>query len=224
MQGGGRSSRFKLQFLLQNLTKEVCGQQDLIDLASKSHCLTTPSLITADDYYKANGLNNINLQLHASSEVSNPYSFNILKDYRFSAKCASKNAITVTIGEATHKDGMDDKTTYHYYGYGPEFGKCSPSTYRGIEISSIYIQATVSDTAQGPNENIIFCINFAKHVNINSINAEGVICSINKNNHVDYDFFGCMYTIRRDDNVNDFSYLLNLFTNNVDKQITIDFK
>ena len=176
--------------------------------------MATPSIITA-------GLNNINLQLHASSEVSNPYSFNITKDIGFSAKCASKNAITVTIGEATQKDGMDDKTTYYFYGYGAAIGKCSPSTYRGIKISSIYIQVTVSDTVQGLNSNSIFCISFAEHVNINSINVEGVIYSIN-NNHIDDDILGCFYTISKDD-VSDFSYLLNLFTNNVGKQITIDF-
>lgn len=124
---------------------------------------------------------------------------------------------------------MDDKTTYYFYGYnsnvnnGPVFGKCSPSTYRGIKISSIYIQVAVTDTVQGPNTTSIFCISFAEHININSINVEDVIYSIN-NNHFDDDTLGCSYIISRDDDVNDFSYLLNLFTRNVGKQITITFE
>lgn len=62
--------------------------------------MATPSLITADDYYKANGLNNINLQLHASSEVSNPYSFNITKDIGFNSKTLEPESgiYTLTVG------------------------------------------------------------------------------------------------------------------------------
>ena len=125
MQGGGEAHASNYNPRYKNLTKEDHGQQDLIDLASKSHCLVTPSLITADDYYKANDLNNINLQLHASSEVSNPYSFNIVKNIGFNSKILESESgiYTLTVGSVNIL-GM-------VYGYMNNFiGDLSPKIYK----------------------------------------------------------------------------------------------
>lgn len=95
--------------------------------------MTTPSLITADDYYKANGLN-INLQLHASSEVSNPYSFNITKNIGFNSKTLESESgiYTLTVGNIKL-----NQTAYGYIG-SLNLGDLSPKIYKqGVETFTI---------------------------------------------------------------------------------------
>lgn len=187
--------------------------------------MTTPSIITA-------GLNNINLQLHASSEVSNPYSFNITKDIGFSATCTSENTITITIGHDTRDDATSGiSTTHYFYGYNsntnnetPIFGACSPSTYHGIKISSIYTQITVTQNIQGQSTASIFYMSFAEHVDINNI----IINNITYNNiseyHGDDGLLGCVYVFEIDLNASNSNELTDYFINNVGKQITITFE
>lgn len=47
-----------------------------LSLTNLTHCISPSEYY--NDYYNNNSFNNINLQLHASSEVSNPYSFSIM--------------------------------------------------------------------------------------------------------------------------------------------------
>ena len=207
MQGGGRS-------LPQIQRKENSGQQDLINLASKSHCLLSPSLITA-------GLNDINLQLHASSEVSNPYSFNITKDIGFSAACMAENTITVTVGSYIGE-------IVEYFGYisnslsskndMPSIGKCDLPTYNGIEILAVILQVVK------PNYNDAVAaigIWFAKHVDINkNIIINDISCDINNMNHNHNVETYCIYMCSDEDDI-PFDILHDQFVDNVGKQITI---
>ena len=137
-----------------------------------AHCISPSSCDNTTS------LNDINLQLHASSTVSNPYTFNITKDIGFSATCMPENTITVTVGtsKSTSSSESENDTTSYFYGYSsnintwsPVFGECSPSTYHGIKISSIFIQQTVQYTVQGPNVINMFYMSFDKHINKNVI-------------------------------------------------------
>lgn len=160
-----------------------------------------------------------------STSVSNPYIFNVTKDIVFSATCLTENTITITVGESSQKSTNSEgtKSTSYFYGYnssiynGPVFGKCSPSTYRGIKISSIYVQTLVDETLQGPNVSAsILFIQFADHVAINKIIIDDITCDIG-DFHGD-DNFGCNYAL---DIQYDFPELQDHFTDNVGKQITI---
>lgn len=183
-----------------------------------AHCISPSSCDNTTS------LNDINLQLHASSTVSNPYTFNITKDIGFSATCMPENTITVTVGtsKSTSSSESENDTTSYLYGYSsnintgsPVFGECSPSTYHGIKISSIFIQQTVQYTVQGPNVINMFYMSFDKHININSITINNSTYSFG-DNHYDEATTGCIYIML--DGLDDIE---EYFVNNVNKQITI---
>ena len=207
---GGGASPLNQQ---QNLERRNRGLSLLNQ--TEAHCISPSSCDNTTS------LNDINLQLHASSTVSNPYSFNITKDVGFNATCMAENTVTVTVGEATK---VQAETKYYYYGYnnnvnsGPVFGQCSPSTYHGIKISNIYTQTVVNDTLQGPNVSAqILFIGFTEHVDINRIIINESTYTIGEY-HGDDDSFGCQYVLDiQDDNPEVQDY----FTDNVGKQITI---
>lgn len=183
-----------------------------------AHCISPSSCDNTTS------LNDINLQLHASSTVSNPYTFNITKDIAFNATCMPENTITVTVGtsKSTSSSEGENDTTSYFYGYlsnintgSPVFGECSPSTYHGIKIFSIFIQKTVQYTIQGPNVISMFYMSFDKHININSITINNSTYSFG-DNHYDEATTGCIYIML--DGLDDIE---EYFTNNVNKQITI---
>lgn len=181
-----------------------------------AHCISPSSCDNTTS------LNNINLQLHASSTVSNPYTFNITKDIAFNATCMPENTITVTVGEATNKVQTN---TMYYYGYnnnvniGPLFGQCSPSTYHGIKISTICTKTAVSDTVQGPNVSAqLLFIGFTEHVDINRIIINESTYSGIDEYHSDDDPLGCLYVL---DIQYDNPEVQDYFEDNVGKQITI---
>lgn len=160
-----------------------------------------------------------------STSVSNPYTFNITKDRVFSATCLSENTITIIVGESSRKSTSTEgnKSTSYFYGYnsniysGPVFGKCSPSTYRGIKISGIYVQTVVEETLQGPNVvTSVLLIQFAEHVAINRIIIGDITYGIGEY-HGD-DNFGCNYAL---DVQYDSPELQYYFIDNVGKQITM---
>lgn len=160
-----------------------------------------------------------------STSVSNPYTFNIIKDRVFSATCLAENTITITVGESSQKSTNTDgnKSTSYFYGYnsntysGPVFGKCSPSTYRGIKISGIYVQTVVDETLQGPDTSMsVLFIQFAEHVAINRIIIGDITYGIGEY-HGD-DNFGCTYVL---DVRYDSPEVQDYFTDNVGKQITM---
>lgn len=53
-----------------------------LSLTNLAYCISPPEY--CDNYYSNNSFNKINLQLHASSKVSNPYSFSIKSNTKFS--------------------------------------------------------------------------------------------------------------------------------------------
>lgn len=55
-----------------------------LSLTNLTHCISLPSDY-CNDYYSNDSFNKINLQLHASSKVSNPYTFSITRNVTFSA-------------------------------------------------------------------------------------------------------------------------------------------
>ena len=57
-----------------------------LSLTNLTHCISLPSDY-CNDYYSNDSFNKINLQLHASSKVSNPYTFSITRNVTFSAIC-----------------------------------------------------------------------------------------------------------------------------------------
>lgn len=183
-----------------------------------AHCISPSSCDNTTS------LNDINLQLHASSTVSNPYSFNITKDMVFGATCLAENTITITVGYTTKKDINNNKIADYFYGYNsininnlPIFGTCSPSTYHGVKIDGIYIQYAIEDTLQGPNTNaVILYITFSKHVDINSIIIDNRTYNITEY-PFDVGTLGCMYIL----DIQSIDDIQNYFINNVGKQITI---
>ena len=200
----------------QNLERRNRGLSLLNQTAA--HCISPSSCDNTTS------LNDINLQLHASSTVSNPCTFNITKDIGFNATCTSENTITVTVGtsKSTSSSESENDTTNYFYGYSsnintgdPVFGECSPSTYHGIKISSLFIQQTVQYTLQGPNVINMFYMSFDKHININSITINNSTYSFG-DDHYDEATIGCIYIML--DGLDDIE---EYFVNNVNKQIAI---
>ena len=60
-----------------------------------THCISPSEYY--NDYYNNDSFNKINLQLHASSEVSNPYSFSIKSNTGFSGVVQSILPATATL-------------------------------------------------------------------------------------------------------------------------------
>ena len=56
-----------------------------LSLTNLTHCISPSEYY--NDYYNNDSFNKINLQLHASSKVSNPYSFSIKSNTGFSGIC-----------------------------------------------------------------------------------------------------------------------------------------
>lgn len=65
-----------------------------LSLTNLTHCISPSEYY--NDYYGNNSFNEINLQLHASSVVSNPYSFSIKSNTKFSANVQSALPTTET--------------------------------------------------------------------------------------------------------------------------------
>lgn len=190
---------------------------------------TVAHCISPSNCDNTTSLNDINLQLHASSTVSNPYSFNITKDMVFGATCLAENTITITVGEDSNKTTNPDgnTATHYFYGYSsnvitgePTQGSCYPSIYHGIKILNIYIQVTIVDTLQGPNVVSMLQMGFADHVKINNITIDNSTYSTSNMYHFDESEFGCVYMVSDQDIVG-FDSLIDYFINNVGKQITI---
>lgn len=156
----------------------------------------------------------------ANTTVSNPYNFNINNNTRFNATCTSESTnITVTVG---HIFAPGPSLQRIFYGYNNGaltlslFGKCSPSTYKGVNITGI-ILFYIRHFSTGI-QNVSFNIYFAKHVNINKITINNTIFNATTATHNDNDS-GCSYhynnlTINNGD-------LIKYFEDNDGKQITI---
>ena len=161
-----------------------------------------------------------------SKHVSNPYTFSITEDISFNATCTSESTnITVTVGHIFTPGPSDIWRIFYGYNNGALtlnndpalFGKCSPSTYKGVGITGIilfYIDRQFSTGIQ----NVSFSISFAKHVNINKITINNTIFNATTATHNDNDS-GCSYhydnlTVNNGD-------LINYFQDNDGKQITI---
>ena len=161
-----------------------------------------------------------------TTTISNPYTFSITKDISFNAICTSESTnITVTVGHIFAPGPSDIWRIFYGYNNGALtlnndpalFGKCSPSTYKGVNITGIilfYIDRQFSTGIQ----NVSFGISFAKHVNINKITINNTIFNATTATHNDNDS-GCSYhydnlTINNGD-------LINYFQDNDGKQITI---
>lgn len=65
-----------------------------LSLTNLTHCISPSEY--CNDYYNNNSFNKINLQLHASSKVSNPYSFSIKSNMSFSGVVQSALPTTST--------------------------------------------------------------------------------------------------------------------------------
>lgn len=163
-----------------------------------------------------------------TTTVSNPYNFNINNNTRFDATCTSESTnITVTVGHIFAPGPSDIWRIFYGYNNGALtlsligdsslFGKCSPSTYKGVNITGIilfYIDRQFSTGIQ----NISFSICFAKHVNINKITINNTIFNATTATHNDNDS-GCSY--RYDNLTVNNGDLINYFQDNDGKQITI---
>ena len=104
-----------------------------LSLANLTHCISPSEY--CNDYYNNDSFNKINLQLHASSVVSNPYTFNILESKNFSGNCA-------IIGEkyiVNASKYFDKPNDYDIYGYSKfvNLGSITPSTFEGFQINAI---------------------------------------------------------------------------------------
>lgn len=73
-----------------------------LSLTNLTHCISPSEYY--NDYYNNDSFNKINLQLHASSKVSNPYSFSIKSNTSFSASIESKLPVKDTILRAFRVD------------------------------------------------------------------------------------------------------------------------
>ena len=75
-----------------------------LSLANLTHCISPSEY--CDNYYNNDSFNKINLQLHASSKVSNPYSFSIKSNTKFSGnvQAALPTTSTEMWSYAIHED------------------------------------------------------------------------------------------------------------------------
>ena len=180
-----------------------------------AHCISPSSCDNTTS------LNDINLQLHASNTVSNPYTFNITKDIAFNATCTSESTdITVTVGN--YYMPLTHGTMAVYYGYNngavviESFGTCSPSTYKGVEIGSITIHF-FEDEGGGYIRQIFLGIVFSKHVDISKVIIDNTIFNTTASTHTDDSNQVCSYQF----NLENDEKFVDYFVNNVGKQITI---
>ena len=187
-----------------------------------AHCISPSS---CDQF---TSLNVINLQLHASSTVSNPYTFNITKDISFNATCTSESTnITVTV--SNYNFSMPGNVRMNHYGYSDKaftinnrpvsFGKCSPSIYKGATITSVMLFFREKDNRIDSSIPPSFSITFSQHVSINKIIINNTIFDTTNITHYDRDSI-CSYGYKI--NANDANaWLINYFHDNYGKQITI---
>lgn len=177
-----------------------------------------------------NILNDINLQLHASSIVSNPYTFLITGDTTFDATGTSGGTgstdITITIG--SHIMNLTGGKRLSYYGYSDgalkennkpiSFGKCSPSIYKGATITSVILAPMgIVDLINTPT--FAFMMTFSQHIAVNKIIINNTVFDASTIMHQDGDG-NCSYGFKFDAN-DDKAWLLTYFVNNSGKQITI---
>lgn len=76
-----------------------------LSLTNLTHCISPSEY--CDNYYSNNSFNEMNLQLHASSEVSNPYSFSIKSNTRFSGVVRSTLPTTYTKFSEVYVNNVD---------------------------------------------------------------------------------------------------------------------
>ena len=94
-----------------------------------AHCISPSS---CDQF---TSLNVINLQLHASSTVSNPYTFSIKSNTKFDTEIIPESEIyTLTIARISFAEG---DTGYGYYGFLGVQGDLSLVTYKGDAIFAL---------------------------------------------------------------------------------------
>lgn len=106
-------------------------------------------------------LNNINLQLHASSEVSNPYSFNITKDIGFNSKTLEPESEIYTLTVGNIFSAIYGYISDKILGNGNFVGDLSPKTYKGYTITRISYSINV---AEHYNNKISLYIDTAKNI------------------------------------------------------------
>lgn len=125
MQGGGRS-------LPQNLAQggKTFGLNWL-------ECLNSNGLPSLNNKFK-----DLNLQLHASTTVTNPYTFNIRGNCSFSASVKNNSEYKLTVGkDVDYIDTGDELYNYSSYYYGftsGSMGNLSPMVFNGMEIYGLY--------------------------------------------------------------------------------------
>lgn len=94
-----------------------------------AHCISPSSCDNTTS------LNDINLQLHASSTVSNPYTFSIKSNAKFDTEIIPESEIyTVTIARISFADG---NTGYGYNGFLEIQGDISPTKYKDDAIYTL---------------------------------------------------------------------------------------
>lgn len=187
-----------------------------------AHCISPSSCDNTTS------LNDINLQLHASSTVSNPYTFNITKDIGFSATCASESTnITVTV--SNYNMSLPGNVRLNHYGFSDKalkinnrpvsFGKCSPSIYKGATITSVMLSFREIDDIIDGRIPPVFSMTFSQHVSINKIIINNTIFDASALHNGDTDT-GCSYAYKIPENDSNV-WLINYFRDNYGKQITI---
>lgn len=86
----------------KNLTERI---NHGLSLTNLTHCISPSEY--CDNYYNNNSFNEINLQLHASSKVSNPYSFSIKSNTKFSGVVQSLLPTTDTKFSEVYVNNID---------------------------------------------------------------------------------------------------------------------
>ena len=103
-----------------------------LSLTNLTHCISPSEYY--NDYYNNDSFNKINLQLHASSTVSNPYTFNITENKIFSGNCTVAGE-KYTINASFIYDESSEDFSYGYSEYN--LGSISSTSFKGFPIYAI---------------------------------------------------------------------------------------
>lgn len=95
----------------------------------------------------------LNLQLHASTNVTNPYTFSIQGNRSFSAsveeESSRKYKLTVEVYGDYHDVGNEeDNYTTYSYGFVLHRGVLSPTSFKGVTIDSLFTEHDDNSSAE----------------------------------------------------------------------------
>ena len=111
----------------------------------------------------ASQFKDLNLQLHAGTNVTNPYTFSIQGNTSFSAsveeESSKKYKLTVEVYGDYHDVGSEeDNYTTYSYGFVLHRGVLSPTSFKGVTIDSLFTEHDDNSSAE------YTCLIFSGHV------------------------------------------------------------